>query len=137
MARYHVIRKSDNTKVYAYEASAPIEWADMEFALFDHIPVGVAEVTPTTMYGGRRQLTKLEFRRLFTPEELGAVDEFNACYTSIELPAPTVKLIRSGLEDFSVAQEVNLDDPSVGAMLGLYSAFGLLTAERISGVMRG
>ena len=34
---YDVIRKTDGTKAYEYQADAPVEWVDFPFVEFDHI----------------------------------------------------------------------------------------------------
>ena len=39
MPEYIVTRKTDGAEIYRYNASAPIEWAGMEFADHDHIEV--------------------------------------------------------------------------------------------------
>lgn len=84
----------------------------------------VVDVAPVT-------ISKIAFRRRFTDAERPAIDEFNATFESNPALTPEmVKAIRSGLEDYKATDEVTINDPSVGKMLGLYVLLGLLTPER-------
>jgi hypothetical protein len=84
----------------------------------------------------KRILTKLEFRRKLTDAERPYIDEFNATFESNGLLTVEQKrAIRSGLEDYKVAQEVNLDDPQTQAMVQLYEALGLIAAGRATEIL--
>lgn len=90
------------------------------------------------MYHGRRELSKIEFRRLFPAVKRPFVDEFNGTFDAY--PALTddqKREIRSGLEDYKASSLVNLDDPDSQKMVGLYAMLGLLTAEEAQGVLNG
>ena len=123
MSMYIVTRKADGAQVYVYSAGSPIEWQGMEFATFDHVeqPEPVATVVPApSLYGGRRDLTVLEFMRLFTPVEritiraAGAADPRAADY----------------LDMMYHADVVHLDDPDTQTALAMFEADGILTAAR-------
>ena len=79
-----------------------------------------------------RVLTKLQFRRRFTQEERVMVDAFNTSFESHPVLSVEQKaILRTGLEDYNVASEVNLDDPSTSQMLTLYAALGIINPSRI------
>jgi len=138
MAVYKVTDKATGAEVYQYSAPGPIEWSGMEFATHDHIEEIQQEVAATVVYGGRRSLQKLEFRRLFPAVKRPFVDEFNATFeTHPYLTDDQKRAIRSGLEDYKAASEVNLDDPDTIAMLDTYMALGIMTAEETEAVKRG
>lgn len=140
MPIYQVISKANGAEVYRYDAISPIEWSGMEFATHDHTEVidVVAAPATVTVYGGRRELSKLEFRRLFPDSKRPLVDEFNATFESHQMLTDDQKRdIRSGLEDYKASSLVNLDDPDTQKMIGLYTMLGLLTAEEAQGVLNG
>lgn len=140
MPIYRVTSKATGAETYRYDAPAPIEWAGMEFATHDHLEVidVVAAPATVTVYGGRRELSKLEFRRLFPEAKRPFVDEFNGTFDAH--PALTddqKREIRSGLEDYKASSLVNLDDPDTQKMVGLYTLLGLITLEEAAGVLNG
>lgn len=80
---------------------------------------------------GNRTMTKLEFRRRFTPIEQELVDEFNATFENIErLSSGQKRKVRTGLKNFDAALIVSLDDPDIPILLGLYTLLGLLAESR-------
>lgn len=82
-------------------------------------------------------LTKLQFRELFTTTERMGIDALHASFESREdISAEHKAAIRTGLEDYRMAQNMKRPfDERVQNMLGLYQAFGLLTAERVAEIM--
>lgn len=82
-------------------------------------------------------LTKLEFKRLFTQLEMMAIDAFNAGFENNNLLTTEQKAaIRTGLENYRLAVDIPRPfDADVQAMLGLYVALGLLTAERLAEIL--
>lgn len=82
-------------------------------------------------------ITKLHFRRLFTPTELAMIDGFNASFETNGLLTTEQKaMIRTGLENYRMAVDIPRPfDADVQAMLGLYQALGLLTVERVAEIM--
>jgi hypothetical protein len=139
MPVYRVISIATGDEIYRYEAPAPVEWTGMEFATHDHVEVvEVVAADPVTVYGGRRVLSKIEFRRLFPDAVRPFVDEFNATFESHPLLTDEQKRdIRSGMEDYKATDTVNLDDISTQKMIGLYTLLGLITPEEASGVLNG
>lgn len=90
------------------------------------------------IYGGRRVLTKLEYRRLFTFEERMAIDSFTANYLGIAfLSAEQKSAIRTSLQDYADAQDINLDDADTVRGIGLYVQFGLIQPNRLAEVLNG
>lgn len=137
---YACINKTTGAEVYRYDAPSPIEWTGMEFATHDHLEVVDSAVVgaAVTVYGGRRVLSKIEFRRLFTDASRPLVDEFNATFESHPLlTADQKRDIRSGLEDYRATDTINLDDMSTQKMIGLYTLLGLITPEEAQGVLNG
>lgn len=130
MTTYVITRKSDGQEVYRYTAEAAIEWQGMEFATHDHVELPeppAAPVTPTTVYGGRRELTVLEFMRLFLPAEriairaAGQASPVAADYLDLMYQAPLVRL----------------DDSDTQNALYMFQQAGILTAERAAEVLNG
>ncbi len=80
---------------------------------------------------GQRELSKREWRLLFTDIERPLIDKFNATFeTNVYLNEAQRDSIRSGLEDYKSASVVNKDDPATAAVLGLYVALGILAPHR-------
>lgn len=80
---------------------------------------------------GNRTMTKLEFRRRFTPAEQEYIDEFNATFEGNErLSAEQKRKVRTGLKNFDAALDVSLADPDIPMLLGLYTMLGLLAEGR-------
>lgn len=137
---YSVINKASGLKVYEYQNETPVEWAGFEFATHDHVPVQVDPLeTPTiTKFGGRRILTKLEFRSLFTEATIKWIDRFEAQFEGYAYLTDAQKDdIRTAFANYHEAEEVNLDDPRWPPGLGLYVALGGMDAEEVAEVLRG
>lgn len=127
---YVVTLKATGQEVYRYSAESPVEWNGMEFATHDHVEMPeppAAPVTPTTVYGGRRELTVLEFMRLFLPAEriairaTGQASPVAADYLDLMYQAPLVRL----------------DDADTKNALYMFQQAGILTAERVAEVLNG
>jgi hypothetical protein len=88
-------------------------------------------------------LTHLEFRRLFTQEELEAVDELNATFESRVFDAdPDVssaikRKIRTAIQTYKMSTYISLSDPATAQGLGLYVALGILTPQRMGEILNG
>lgn len=140
MNEYIVTRKSDGEEVYRYRSDAPIEWDGMEFAEFDHAgrPADSPAVSVVSKFGGRRILTKLEFRSLFPESTLKAIDRFEVQFEQAAFLTDAQKdEIRTSFKNYHEAKDVDLDDPRWAPGLGLYVALGMMTAEEVSGVLNG
>lgn len=85
----------------------------------------------------RTQLTKLQFRELFPAATREYVDEFNALFEGHPgLSAAQKRAIRTGLKDFDNASHIALPlDARVLAMLSLYQAAGILSAEQAAAIV--
>lgn len=91
-----------------------------------------------SIYGGRRILTKLEYRRLFAFEERMAIDSFTANFLEIAFLSDEQKAaIRTSLKDYEDAQDINLDDADTIRGIGLYVQFGLILPNRLPEVLNG
>ena len=128
MPTFRVINKATSQEVYRYGSDAAIEWVGMEFATHDHVPMTPEpDAHPSTMYGGRRILSKLEFLELFTPTERKAIK--------------TARKVSEDLDDylylFELAEEVNLDSASTQGGVALLEAGGLIGAGRAAEVLNG
>lgn len=137
---YDVIRKSDSAKVDEYQADAPVEWPGVPFSEFDHVERtsnSVAAPT-TTKFGGRRVLTKLEFRSLFSESTLKWIDRFEAQFEGYAYLTEDQKdTIRTAFKDYGEATQVDLDDPRWAPGLGLYVALGGMDQDEVAEVLRG
>ena len=87
---------------------------------------------------GALPLTKLQFRRLFSGAEQKAIDRFNVQFESrADLTDDQKDEIRSGLENFKAAQDVNLSDPATALAVQTYEALGLINAGRAAVILNG
>lgn len=87
-----------------------------------------APPAPVTM---ERRLTHLGFRQRFTQAEQEWADELEATFEIN--PVFTVeqkRMLRTGYKNFNLATSVDLDDPRIPPMLGLYVMLGGLTPNR-------
>ena len=128
-------------KTYDYQAYAPVAWSGMnppdQHELIDTTAAASPPVLPT-VYEGRRDLTKLEFRRLFGPQEQRQVDRFNATFESLPILSEEQRDdVRTGLENYKAAQSVSLDDPATVDALGTYMVLGILAESRVVEILRG
>jgi len=105
--------------------------ADLAFVTA-HYPGDFTEVLePQVTTPSSRKLTHLGFRNLFTQAEQEWADELEVTFESN--PAFTgaqKKSLRTGYKNFNLATEVDLDDPRIPPMLGLYVALGGLATNR-------
>jgi hypothetical protein len=135
MNLYHVFRKSDGLKVFAYNTEAgPISFAGYEFDRHDHIlqpPVVDPPPRPTAVYGGRRILTRLEFLRLMNQQERVQIRGFSKGNN------PVAPIIEDFMFLLEMSQEVNLDDADLVAGLQQLEAGGLLNAGRAAEILNG
>lgn len=140
MNTYDVINKATGEKVYEYRAAVPAELGEWTFDLFDHVLVATdaSAALPPPVYGGRRQLTHLEFRALFTRAEVEAIDAFEVSFeTDARLSTEQKAEIRTNFKEFALATFVDLDDPKYVPGLKGYEALGLLAAGRTGEILRG
>ena len=96
------------------------------------------EPAPATPAPTKRELTHLEFRRLFTLPEQEMCDELEVTFESSSvLSVEQKRTLRTGYKDFYAASMVHLDDPAIPPMLGLYVALGYLTSDRPAQILAG
>ncbi len=126
MSIFSVIRKSDSTEVYRYSSDAPVEWDDMSFADFDHVPVVEPPPPPPVEPAGRR-MSRLEYLRLFTQEERIAIRAAGKVNVVVE----------DYLHLLDEADEINTGDAEVAEALTLMESAGLLAAGRREEVLNG
>lgn len=141
MTTFIVTNKATGVEVYRYGADAPVEWSGMSFADHDHIPVPdeITEIVPRmTKFGGRRLLTKLEFRGLFKEAALKSIDRFEVKFEQVTFLTDDQKdEVRTGFKNYNAASDVNLDDPRWIPGLGLYVALGMLNQDDMLEVLNG
>lgn len=135
---YDVIRKSDGEKVTSYAAMAVYE-SEWPLSEFDHVERQEdAVVADARKFGGRRILTKLEFRSLFPESALKEIDRFEAQFEQAAFLTDDQKdSIRTSFNDYHEAKDVDLDDPRWLPGLGLYVSLGMMTAEEVTEVLNG
>jgi hypothetical protein len=85
-----------------------------------------------TVAGTLLPLSKLKFRELFTFTERMGIDALHAQFEAHPVLTTEQKaMLRTGLEDYRMAENIQRPfDSRVNAMLDMYVALGLLTAER-------
>lgn len=135
---YIVTRLADGKEVHRYAAAAVVE-GDFPLDAYAHreLPETLA-TTATKKFGGRRLLTKLEFRSLFQESAIKAIDRFEAQFEqAVFLTEDQKDTIRTSFNDYRAAQDVNLDDPRWIPGLGLYVSLGMMTAEEVGEVLNG
>ena len=126
MSTWIVTNRISGEVVHAYTADEPYPWDGMGFDVCNHI----AEV-PVAVVPLARELSKREWRLLFSDVERPAIDRFNATLEANPmLTEPQRDAVRSGLEDYKAATVVNKDDPATAQVLGLYVMLGILDAAR-------
>lgn len=134
---YIVIDKATGDEVSRY-ASAGLYIGDYPLSDFDHVELVETTVPDARKFGGRRVLTKLEFRSLFPDAALKAIDRFEAQFEqSAFLTDDQKDGIRTSFNDYHAAADVNLDDPRWVPGLGLYVALGMMTEAEVTEVLNG
>lgn len=138
--RYVRERHTDDAgRVYEYEWLGSQDAGPVLSARAARLDALLAEqaAADAIVSGTRLPLTKLKFRELFTVPERMKIDALHATFE--QHPALTVEqkaAIRTGLEDYRMAENIARPfDGRVQAMLGMYQALGLLTAERAVEIM--
>jgi hypothetical protein len=117
------------------ETAGPIDSPDVvELMTFDASLLGQSYdngVFTPVVAPVSRKLTHLGFRGRFTQEEQEWADELEVTFeANPAFSAAQKKSLRTGYKNFNLATEVDLDDPRIPPMLGLYVLLGGLTAER-------
>lgn len=139
MTTYQVFKKGGGTPVYEYTADAPIELVDFPAATHDHTPVSAPTVTGQTVFGGRRKLTKLEYRKLLRPAEEVKFDRIRATFETEPAYSAAVRdMIRTFDNKYSEATVMDLDDPDQPRGLMLFLSLGALEGpNRILEILNG
>lgn len=136
MTTFIVTKKSDGAEIYRYVSDAPAEWSGMGFETHEHTPhpQEAAPEVPSIP----RTWTKLKFERKFTDAEWQAGQVFNATFESNEYLTDEQKLlIRRGINDYKIAEDISSIDPGVLNLLGLYEAFGVIAPGRAQEILNG
>ncbi|MGC8807879.1 MAG: hypothetical protein ACP5QB_10125 [Thiomonas sp.] len=108
---------------------ADLAWARQAFPDATVEPdTSVANYDPPPGQAKRPPLSKLEFRRLFTPEELVRFDNPEMFISS--LTDAQRAQIRTMQRNFELATYIDLDDPLVAQGLQAMVQYGLLTEAR-------
>lgn len=140
MTTYRVTSKETGEAVYSYTADTMVEWEAFPYAQFDHtaIPDAPPEpVRPPHVYGGRTELTHEEFRNLFKPEEQWVIDAFEAQFEQMPIETDVKNRIRTGLKSYYAATFVDLKNPKVELVLGVFAGLHLISVDRIQEILNG
>ena len=73
------------------------------------------------------ELSKYEFRKLFTLDEKVAIDNVQS---NVSIPANYKAILVSVVKDLELSQIIHLDNPDVINGVGLLVTLGLLTSDR-------
>lgn len=141
MPLYVVTDKSTGGTVFEYQHFEPIDHGLFPFADFEHTVQPAAEPEPALIpakFGGRRLLTKLEFRSLFPEDSIKAIDRFEAQFEQATFLSDAQKdSIRTAFNDYHEATDVDLDDSRWPPGLGLYVSLGIMSGDDVSKVLYG
>lgn len=139
MTNYTVTKKSDGKVVYRFESETKTIWDQFPESSHNYTPDATPqEIAPILrVYGGRRTLSKLELRRLFSRPELNGIDAFAVGYMSMGLGTQAEDNIRTNLKSYDEAENISLDDPDILMGLSLYVAMGIIAGSRIAEVLNG
>ena len=102
-------------------------WRLEEIVVAQAAPDAPVEPVDTRVYGGRRELTPLEFLRLLTSQERVA----------IRTAAKTNPYIEDYLDLVDKADSINLDNADVSGGLTILEAGGLLATGRAEEILNG
>lgn len=142
MSIWSVTNKETGEEVTRYCSSQVVERindVDLPLSGFDHTEFFEdAPVAQITKFGGRRILTKLEFRSLFSDATIKWIDRFEAKFeTLVYLTDEQKDEIRTAFANYREATGVDLDDPRWPPGLGLYVALGGMDADEVTEVLNG
>jgi hypothetical protein len=134
------LKTQPDVVITTYTSATPVEWAAYPFTLYAHdekIEPPVAPIPLARKYLGRRELTHEEFRELFAAEEQWDIDAFEAGFEQMALDPETKNRIRSGLKSYYAATFVELDNPKVALVLGVFAGLQLIAVYRIEEILYG
>lgn len=138
MSEYLVVDKVSGDVVLTFNSDEAVELDGFPIADYEYRLVDAVVSTTQTRYGGRRVLTKLEFRTLFPTATLKAIDKFETRFEQMDILTDEQKDdIRTSFKNYNAAEDVNLDDPQWVPGLGLYIMLGYLTSEEMEAILNG
>lgn len=120
-------RQSVLKPFFSYIVEQTPELASVEVGQYYNPETGTFSATPK-----KRTVTKYEFRKLFTSDELVKMDNLNTFITLTPLQAAQYNTL---VKNFEAASEIELDNPDVIYGLGLLTQFGVLTPERRDAIL--
>lgn len=136
MPIYHVYRKSDQAQVTGYAAAALALLDEYPLDQFDHVEY-VEGTVSTTVFGGRRRVSKLEFIALLG--QAAYVTILGMARESVEVEA-WVKQIEMASQD-AEGWSIDLDDPRTAAGLNAIEptliGLGVVESGWAQGVLNG
>lgn len=134
-----IVQDKGGNEVTRYVAIQATEIEGFPFSDYNHVEAVESEEPATvTRFHGRRILTKLEFRSLFSDETIKWIDRFEAQFEGYAYLTDDQKdSIRTAFANFHEATDVDLDDPRWPPGLGLYVALGGMDAAEVTEVLRG
>jgi hypothetical protein len=138
MPTYDIYKKSSGEKVYDFEAAAVHELAAFPYTEYEYRErIHVYDMS-VTVFGGRRKLTKLEWRKLLTDEENKAFDKLRATVETMQLPSEELRDdVRTSMNKYEEATVMDLDDPAQARGFGLMVALGKMAPYRIAEILNG
>jgi hypothetical protein len=130
--QYAIIENGVVVNTVVSNSALKANWVQSDTAGIGWLYDGSTFTAPTPVAEPvQRELSKREWRLLFTDAERPPIDRFNAKFETDPLLTEEQRDdVRSGLEDYKAATVVNKDDPATAKVLGLYVMLGLLAANR-------
>lgn len=124
-------KNAETLEVVEYQADAPMpEHLSPPWEVFRLVEFGPVDDdqggAPPTVYGGRRVISKLEFLRLFTPEER----------ITIRAAAQQSPVVQDFMHMLELAESVNMDDVETQVGVPLLEQSGLIGAGRAQEILR-
>lgn len=138
MATFKVFRKSDQVEIYEYIAFDRIEWKFMEFATHDHVLQPAKPLPEPSAEHPLGEITRKEFRNRFNFDERIAIDKLRRNFETMPMSEDIRDRIRTGFADYDAAEpNIDLRDPRVPLLMGIFVAFQCMQYERIEEVIYG
>lgn len=141
--QFEIYDKATGLLVMPIQLDALHEVGNYTFDLYEYRDVTPsADAPPAQMpapiFGGKRQLTKLEWRKLLLPAEEQAFDEVRATVETMALPDAIPRaLVRTFVNRYNEATVMDLDDHDQADGFKLLVALGKMNPSRIPVILNG
>lgn len=138
MPNFYNVLDESGTQVFQYQADAPVNLNEFPLDKYSHVLFDMPKDPAPRLYSTRR-ITKLQWRRLMTPEEEMAFDKLRATFEIDPRFSDFQRdQIRTFANKYSEATEMDLDDPDQHKGLLLFVSLGILSSvDRVTEILNG